>query len=48
MGTPEWEKFITLKLVDKKVAGEKPHAYWGDLKKNHDAHNRDYRGVYTG
>jgi succinate dehydrogenase/fumarate reductase flavoprotein subunit len=39
-------KFITLKLVDGKIkTGEMPHAYWGDLKKNYENHNRDYKGV---
>jgi hypothetical protein len=48
MDPPEWKKFITLKLVDGKVKiGEIPHAYWGDLKKSYESHNRDYKGVYT-
>jgi hypothetical protein len=49
MDPPEWKKFITLKLVEGKTKiGELPHAYWGDLKKNYEAHNRDYKGLYIG
>jgi hypothetical protein len=49
MDPPEWKNFLTLKLVGRKVKpGEMPHAYWGDLKKNYEAHNKDYRGFYTG
>jgi succinate dehydrogenase/fumarate reductase flavoprotein subunit len=48
MDPPEWKKFITLKLVDDKAkVGELPHAYWGNLKENYKAHNKDYKGVYT-
>jgi succinate dehydrogenase/fumarate reductase flavoprotein subunit len=48
MDPPEWKKFITLKLVNGKVkVGELPLAYWGDLKINYEAHNKDYKGVYT-
>ncbi|MBN1568725.1 MAG: hypothetical protein JXA73_12830, partial [Acidobacteria bacterium] len=49
MDPPEWKKFITLKLVDGKVkAGEMPHAYWGNPKENYEAHNGEYKGIYTG
>ena len=45
----EWNKFLTLKLVNGKVkAGELPLNYCGDLKANYEARNRDYRGVYRG
>jgi succinate dehydrogenase/fumarate reductase flavoprotein subunit len=48
MDPPEWKKFITLKLVDSGVKfGEMPHAYWGNLKENYEAHNKDYKGIYT-
>ena len=48
MDPSEWKKFITLKLVNGKVkAGEPPLAYWGDLKNDYEAHNKDYKGVYT-
>jgi succinate dehydrogenase/fumarate reductase flavoprotein subunit len=48
MDPPEWKKFITLKLVNGKVkVGELPHAYWGNLKENYKAHNKDYKGIYA-
>ena len=48
MDPPEWKKFITLKLADGKVKiGELPLTYWGDLKKNYEAYNKNYEGVYT-
>jgi succinate dehydrogenase/fumarate reductase flavoprotein subunit len=43
---PDWHKFITVKLENGEVkAGEKPIDYWGDLKQNYEAHNKDYTGV---
>ena len=43
----EWNKFVTIKLDNGKVrTGELPLDYWGDLKANYEAHNRDYTGVY--
>ncbi|MCR4393098.1 MAG: FAD-dependent oxidoreductase [Dehalococcoidales bacterium] len=46
---PEWNKFITVKLENGKViVGELPLRYWGDMKANYEAHNRDYTGVYKG
>jgi succinate dehydrogenase/fumarate reductase flavoprotein subunit len=48
MDPPEWKKWITLKLEDNKVkVGELPQDYWGNLKENWEAHNKDYSGVYT-
>jgi succinate dehydrogenase/fumarate reductase flavoprotein subunit len=48
MDPPEWKKFITLKLENGRVkVGELPQAYWGNLKENYEAHNKDYKGVYT-
>jgi succinate dehydrogenase/fumarate reductase flavoprotein subunit len=45
---PEWKKFITLKLENGKVkTGELPLNYWGDLKQKYQAHNKDYKGVYS-
>ncbi|MEM0488520.1 MAG: FAD-dependent oxidoreductase [Candidatus Bathyarchaeia archaeon] len=42
---PEWTKFITLKLEDREVVyGERAIDYWGDMKANYEAHNRDYKG----
>jgi succinate dehydrogenase/fumarate reductase flavoprotein subunit len=49
MDPPEWKKFITIKLENDKVrVGELPHNYWGDLKENYEAHNKDYTGVCQG
>jgi succinate dehydrogenase/fumarate reductase flavoprotein subunit len=46
---PEWNKFITVKLENDKVkVGEAPLNYWGNLKENYEANNRDYAGVYQG
>ncbi len=46
---PEWNKFVTVKLENNKVkVGEYPIGYWGDMKANYEAHNRDYTGVYKG
>jgi succinate dehydrogenase/fumarate reductase flavoprotein subunit len=46
---PEWNKFVTVKQSNGKViAGEKPLRYFGNLKANYEAHNRDYAGVYKG
>jgi succinate dehydrogenase/fumarate reductase flavoprotein subunit len=45
----EWCKFVTIKLENGKVkAGELPMNYWGDMKANYEAHNKDYTGVYKG
>ena len=44
---PEWSKFITVRLENNVVrTGEVPLDYWGNLKKNYEAHNKDYTGVY--
>jgi succinate dehydrogenase/fumarate reductase flavoprotein subunit len=46
---PEWNKFVTVKLENgQPKTGELPLNYWGDLKANYEAHNRDYAGVYKG
>jgi succinate dehydrogenase/fumarate reductase flavoprotein subunit len=45
----EWNKFLTIQLEDYKVKiGELPLTYWGDMKQNYEAHNKDYTGVYKG
>jgi hypothetical protein len=45
----EWNKYVTIRLENGKVkSGELPMNYWGDMKANYEAHNRDYTGVYTG
>jgi succinate dehydrogenase/fumarate reductase flavoprotein subunit len=46
---PEWNKFITVKMENDRVTtGELPLDYWGDMKANYEAHNKDYTGVYQG
>ncbi len=46
---PEWNKFLTIKLENDKVKiGELPPEFWGDMKQQYDAHNKDYEGVYRG
>jgi succinate dehydrogenase/fumarate reductase flavoprotein subunit len=46
---PEWNKYVTIRQENGKVqAGELPLNYWGDMKANYEAHNRDYTGVYSG
>jgi succinate dehydrogenase/fumarate reductase flavoprotein subunit len=43
----EWNKFITVKLANNQVkAGSLPITYYGNLKANYEAHNKDYTGVY--
>ena len=42
---PEWHKWITLKQEEGKVKiGELPIEFWGSLKDNYEAHNKDYVG----
>jgi succinate dehydrogenase/fumarate reductase flavoprotein subunit len=44
---PAWNKYMTVKLENGKVeSGELPLNYWGDMKTNYEAHNRDYEGAY--
>lgn len=44
---PEWNKFLTVRLENDKVkVGDAPLNYWGNLKENYEAHNKDYTGVY--
>jgi succinate dehydrogenase/fumarate reductase flavoprotein subunit len=46
---PEWNKFVTIKLDNGRVkTGALPLDYWGDMKANYEAHNKDYEGVYRG
>jgi hypothetical protein len=46
---PEWQKFLTIKLEKGKVkAGELPLTFWGNMKQQYEAHNKDYTGVYKG
>jgi succinate dehydrogenase/fumarate reductase flavoprotein subunit len=49
MDPPEWNKYITVKLAGNAVvSGELPLNYWGDMKTNYEANNKDYTGVYRG
>ena len=49
MDPPEWNKFLTIKLENDKVkTGERPQEFWGDMKQQYEAHNKDYTGVYKG
>ncbi len=45
----DWNKFVTVQLENNKVkVGEMPLDYWGDMKANYEARNKDYAGVYQG
>ena len=49
MDPPEWNKFITIKQENGKVkTGELPMTFWGNMKEQYEAYNKDYTGVYTG
>ena len=40
---PDWNMFVTIKLVNTEVAiGKKPLDYYGSLEKNYEFHNLDY------
>jgi hypothetical protein len=46
---PECNKFITVKLENTKAkTGELPLNYWGNMKANYEAHNKNCTGVYKG
>jgi len=46
-GRPEWQKFLTIKLENGKVkTGELPLNFWGNMKEQYEAYNKDYTGVY--
>jgi succinate dehydrogenase/fumarate reductase flavoprotein subunit len=46
---PEWDKYITLRQEDGQVrTGELPQAFWGNMKEQYEARNKDYTGVYKG
>ncbi|MCL2228142.1 MAG: FAD-binding protein, partial [Oscillospiraceae bacterium] len=43
----DWNKFLTLKLENGRIqTGELPQGFWGDMKQQYEAHNKDYTGVY--
>jgi succinate dehydrogenase/fumarate reductase flavoprotein subunit len=49
MDPAEWNKFLTIKQENNKVKiGELPVEFWGDMKQQYEAHNKDYTGVYKG
>jgi succinate dehydrogenase/fumarate reductase flavoprotein subunit len=42
---PEWHKWITIKQENGQIkVGELAIDFWGSLKKNYEAHNKDYDG----
>lgn len=44
---PEWHKWLTVKLENGEVkVGELPIDFWGPLKQNYEAYNKDYNGWY--
>jgi len=44
---PEWRKWLTIKQKNGKVVtGLLPMTFWGNMKKQYEAHNKDYTGVY--
>ncbi len=47
MDPPDWNKFLTLKQVNGQVStGFLPIGFWGNMKEQYEAHNKDYKGVY--
>ena len=49
MDPPEWDKIMTIKLENDEIRiGEKPQAFWGNMKEEYEKHNQDYKGVYKG
>ena len=49
MDPPEWHKFLTIKQENGKVkSGELPIGFWGNMKEQYEAYNKDYTGVYKG
>jgi len=47
MDPPEWNKFLTIKQENGKVVtGFLPLDFWGNMKEQYEAHNKDYAGVY--
>jgi len=49
MDPPEWNKFLIAKLEnDKFTTSLKEQRFWGNMKEQYEAHNKDYTGVYQG
>jgi succinate dehydrogenase/fumarate reductase flavoprotein subunit len=47
MDPPDWNNFLTIKLENGKVkTGKLPLTFWGNMKNQYEAHNKDYTGVY--
>jgi hypothetical protein len=45
----EWNRFLTIKLENGKVkTGSLPLTFWGNMKQEYEAHNKDYTGVHKG
>lgn len=45
---PEWDKYLTIRLENDRIKfGDLPQRFWGNMKQQYEAHNRDYTGVYT-
>ena len=43
---PEWKKYITIKQENGKVkTGNLPMTFWGNMKQQYEARNKDYTGV---
>ena len=48
MDPPEWNKFLTIRQENGEIKiGELPMRYFGNMKEQYEAHNKDYTGVYT-
>ena len=48
MDPADWDKFLTLKLENDQIKlGELPQRFWGDMKEQYEAYNKDYTGVYS-
>ena len=46
MDPEEWNKFLTIKLENDKVkTGFLPMTFWGNMKEQYEAHNKEYDGV---
>jgi succinate dehydrogenase/fumarate reductase flavoprotein subunit len=44
---PDWNKYVTLKLENNKVkVGELQQNFWGNMKQQYEACNKDYTGVH--
>jgi len=42
----EWDKYLTIRQENGKIrTGERPKEFWGDMKAQYEAHNKDYTGV---